>query len=219
MKKLSEQLWPIVKEYTRQVAEIMQCREWHWIGTNDDGEAPAEVLDLDGYYFLSWQDIQIIVDRIDEWVRRYVSKEGVAEEVQAWQNWWLGLPDDDMHPILDVWESRRERYFRTAPYITLEHWLMGCPREKREKTPHDHLRELKVKRELVKELTQEYRESRSLWNIIENLSADIKTLEAKVAKMDAEEIEKMKQSDAYKELVDCCIDATEDTEKTDGTEY
>ena len=218
MKKLSEQLWPIVKEYTRQVAEIMQCREWHWIGTNDDGDAPAEVLELDGYYFLSWEDIQIIVNRIDEWVKRYVSKEGVAEEVQAWQNWWLGLPDDDMHPILDVWESRRERYFHTAPYITLEHWLMGCPREKREQTPRDHLRELKVKRELVRELTQEYRESRSLWNIIENLSADIKTLEEKVAKMDAEEIEKMKQSDAYKELVDC-IDSTEDTEKTEGTEY
>jgi hypothetical protein len=69
------------------------------------------------------------------------------------------------------------------------------------------LRELKVKRELVKELTQEYR-SRSLWNIIESLSADIKMMEVKVAKMDAEEIERMKQSDAYKELVDC-IDATE----------
>lgn len=207
MKKLSEQLWPIVKEYTRQVAEIMQCREWHWIGTNDDGAAPVEVLELDGYYFLSWQDIQIIVDRIDEWVKRYVSKEGVAEEVQAWQNWWLG-DDNNPHPILEVWESRRERYFHTAPYITLEHWLMGCPREKREQTPRDRLRELKVKRELVRELTQEYRESRSLWNIIESLSADIKTLEEKVAKMDAEEIEKMKQSDAYKELVDC-IDATD----------
>lgn len=201
MKKLSEQLWPIVKEYTRQIAEIMQCREWHWIGTNDDGKAPAEVLELGGYYFLSWQDIQIIVDRIDEWVERYGSKEGVAEEVQTWQNWWLG-DDNDPHPILEVWESRRERHLLTVPYITLEHWLMGCPREKQEQTPRDRLRELKVKRELVRELTQEYRGSRSLWNIIESLSADIKTLEEKVAKMDAEVIEKMMQNKAYKGLVE-----------------
>jgi hypothetical protein len=184
----------------------MQCREWHWIGTNDDGEAPAEVLELDGYYFLSWQDIQIIVNRIDEWVKRYVSKEGVAEEVQAWQNWWLGS-DDNPHPILELWESRRERHLHTAPYINLEHWLMGCPIEKREQTPHDRLRELKVKRELVKELTQEYRESRSLWNIIESLSADIKTMEEKVKKIDEEEMKKMKESEAYKELLDC-IDST-----------
>jgi hypothetical protein len=79
---------------------------------------------------------------------------------------------------------------------------MGCSREKREETPHDHLRYLKVAREMVVELTQTYRKSRSLWNIIDNLTADINTFEARVKELDDKAVEEMKQSQAYKELVE-----------------
>jgi hypothetical protein len=206
MKTLREQLWPIVKEYTRQVCEIMQCREWHWVGTNDNGEVPAVVLDLDGYYFLSFEDVQVIVDRIDEWVKRYGSTEAVAEEVQAWQEWWLGEPDGGAsgttaEAVMELWESRRDRYLRTRPRINLEHWLMGCPREPREQSPHDRLRELMVKRELLRELGHTYRQSRSLWNIFDSISADIKICEAKVKELDKKVMETMRKSESYKEFV------------------
>ena len=42
METLREKLWPIVLEYTRRVTELMQCREWHWVGTDDDGKDVCE---------------------------------------------------------------------------------------------------------------------------------------------------------------------------------
>lgn len=180
-KTLKEQLWPLVKEYTRQVKDIMCCSDAHWIGTDDNGSGPADILDLDGYFFLSWSEVQMLVDRYDEWKARYTA-DGVREEVEAWQQWFLDNMEE--HSALELWESRRERYLRTYPRINLEHWLMGCPRDMPKQSEHDRLRELKVKREIVKELADEYRDSRSLWNIINNLDADIKAYEAKIKELD-----------------------------------
>ena len=205
MEKLNNVLWSVAMEYTRQMAEVMQCSHWYWIGRNEDGTGPVDTCDFDGVYFFSLEEMQVVIDNLDKWVERYGSKEGVAEEIIEWFNWWLGDPDKepqtmDGHPLLELYENRRERYLRTRPYINLEHWLMGCPREPRKPTIDDELRLLKVQREMVKELTQRYREARTLWNVFDNLTAEIKALEQRKERQDREELERMKQSDAYKEF-------------------
>jgi hypothetical protein len=194
METLREKLWPIVKEYTRQVTELMQCREWHWIGTDDDGKDACEILDIDGCYFLTWEDVQVIVDKMDVWVSRYGSMEAVADEVRGWQDWWLEKNNIDEHPLLELWESRRERFLKTRPFINLEHWLMGCPREKRQPTMYDQRRELTVKMEFVKELMEKYRDARTLTNVFDNLGAELKELEAAIAKHEKEADKRMQES-------------------------
>jgi hypothetical protein len=197
METLREKLWPIVKEYTRQVTELMQCREWHWVGTDDDGKDVCGILDIDGCYFLSWEDVQIIVDKLDVWVARFGSTEAVADEVRGWQEWWVGNHDSDSESrLVELWESRRERFLRTRPYINLEHWLMGCPREKRQPTMYDQRRELTVKMEFVKELMEKYRDARTLTNVFDNLGAELKELEASIAKHEKEADKRMRESQA-----------------------
>lgn len=196
METLREKLWPIVKEYTRRVTELIQCREWHWVGTDDDGKDVCKILDMDGSYFLSWEDVQTIVDKMDVWMKRYGSAEAVADEVRGWQDWWLDKNNIDEHPLLELWESRRERFMKTRPFINLEHWLMGCPREKRQPTMYDQMRELTVKVEFVKELMAKYRDARTLTNVLDNIGAEMKELEAAIAKHEKEADERMRESQA-----------------------
>ena len=188
MENLKEQLWPIVKEYTRQVMDVMQCSEANWIGTDNKGNGTIGLLELNGYYYFTFEEVQVIVDHLDEWIERYTSKAGVAEEIADWQSWSIEDASDTLdstdHRVLDVWENRRERLLYTRPRISLEAWLRGCSREKLKPKSRERLRVLKVKREMLMELGQEYRQSRSLWNVVDSLTADINALEAKVKQED-----------------------------------
>lgn len=167
----------MVQEYTMRVMEIMRCSDAHWVGTDDNGSSPSDVLELDGYFFLSWSDVQMLVDHYAEWKARYTA-DGVREEVEAWQEWALGDYHED--PLMELFGSRRDLRLRTYPRINLEHWLMGCPREPRKKSDYEILLEMKLKLKLLEELSETYRSSRSIGNIISNIEAEIKTLEEKI---------------------------------------
>lgn len=178
MKKLNEKLWPIVLEYTRQVAEVMGYNEWHWVGTDDHGNGVCSVLDFGGGYFLDWSDVQVIVNRLDEWVARYGSKQAVGDEVRMWEDWWL----DDLNDSLtytavfdEMFGDRNKRYKSTYPRINLEHWLMGCPRDA--KTETDKVEELRMELAILKKLSEEYRGVRTIENVINNIEAKIKFFE------------------------------------------
>ena len=112
---LEAQLWAIVKEYTRQVADLMEVnvKDAHWIGTNDDGRGVVGVCDFGGVTFFDLEDMQVVIDRLPVWVKRYGSKAAVRKEVEEWMNW---ICDEDN--LVDG-----------HPRISLEHWLMGCPRD------------------------------------------------------------------------------------------
>jgi hypothetical protein len=134
---------------------------------------------------------------LDVWVARFGSTEAVADEVRGWQEWWVGNHDSDSESrLVELWESRRERFLRTRPYINLEHWLMGCPREKRQPTMYDQRRELTVKMEFVKELMAKYRDARTLTNVLDNLGAEMNELEAAIAKQEKEADKRMRESQA-----------------------
>ena len=200
--KLTTEFRSHCNEYARQVADLLGYSEWHWVGVGDQGYGTYETLELGDWLYLSLSDCQTIIDRLPQWLSRYGSREAVASEIEAWQEWWLGDDDDpdNTAAVITLWESRRERYLRTYPRLNLEHWLLGCPRDRQPESPHDRLRRLKVMRELITELCQQYRPQRSLWNIIDSLTADIKTAQADCDRLDAELHEQMKHSQAYKDF-------------------
>ena len=214
MTKLKEQLWPVVKEYTRQVVELMEASEAHWIGTDNDGKGEYEILDLDSEWFLSFGNVQLIIDRMDEWVKRYGSKEAVAQEIRDWQNCWLE-EIDTTDGLLELWESRQQRGLRTYPRINLEHWLMGCPREVSERDdPDDELRVLLVQRKMLTDLCKKYRYARTLSNVIDNLSAEIKEKQKQKDARDAKLMEEMKQCEAMQEFLKECEKIDKEREKS-----
>ena len=73
----------------------------------------------------------------------------------------------------------------------------------------DELRLRVCQRDMLKTLIEEFRESRSMWNIIDNLSAEIKALEAAKKKRDAEEWQRVKQTEAYKDFEQAVKEATD----------
>lgn len=194
MKKLNERLWAVAKEYTAQVAELLGCSEWHWIGTDDDGKHPLGICDFGDVIFLTLEDMQVIIDRFGEWVERWGSKEAVAERINGWFDWWLAEASEAEKPgtvterqLLEQMERRKNRCLKTYPLINLTHWLMGCPIEHRQPTIDDELQLLVCQRDMVRELITKYREARTLWNIFDNLDAEIKekqkTKESRDAKL------------------------------------
>lgn len=211
MEKLNEKLWIIVKEYTMQTAKLLECSEWHWIGTDDDGLHPISICDFDGAFFLSLEDMQIIIDRMPEWLKKYGSKEAVAQEIVDWFDWWLSDPDnlESSHPLIEIYESRLHRALRTHPDINLEHWLMGCPRVPHKPSLDDKIRLLECQCAMVSELSEKYRSSRTLWNVFDNLSAELKELRAKKKKIDEKLMNDMKQTEAYKNFEQAIKNHTE----------
>ena len=182
MKKLSEKLWPIVLEYTRQVAEVMGCSEWHWIGTNDRGDGVCDVLDLGGSYTLGWSEVLLIVDRLDEWVKRYGSMEAVGDAVKEWEDWWMDEFSENETYICafdNLLCDRNKWHLRTYPRINLEHWLMGCPRDvvRHELGMFDKVTGMNIEVEILRRLAEEYRGVRTIENVISNIEAKIKFLE------------------------------------------
>jgi hypothetical protein len=162
------------------------------------------MLDIDGCWFLSFSNVQLIVDRMDEWVKRYGSKEAVAQEIEDWQNWWLEAIDTT-DGLLELWESRRQRGLRTYPRINLEHWLMGCPREvSKRDDPDDELRVLLVQRKMLTDLCKKYRDARTLSNVIDNLSAEIKEKQKQKDARDAKLMEEIKQRESLQEFLKKC---------------
>ena len=91
-----------------------------------------------------------------------------------------------------------ERYTRTRPTINLENWLAGCPREPRKPTIDDELRLLVCQQDTVRELMEKYRGDRSLCNIFDNISAEIKAKKKIKEKRDARLLHDMKHTDAYR---------------------
>ena len=128
MKKptLKEQLWQAVNEYTWQVAELLECNhsDCHWVGTDDKGNGTFTICDFGDTTFLTLDQMQTIIDRLPEWEKRYGSRRAVAEEVCEWLEWSL----------------EEQNLTDGHPRINLEHWLMGCPREKPEPTIYDATR-------------------------------------------------------------------------------
>lgn len=206
MERLNEKLWPIVKEYTRQVAELLDCSEWHWIGTDDDGERPVDVCDFGGVMFFTLEDMQVIIDRLDEWVKHYGSREAVAQEISDWFDWWLddSSPEADAsgtsaaNTLVELYETRCNRYMRTRPRINLESWLSGCPRDPWKPTIEDEILTMECQRNVLKELIEKYRGARSLWNIFDALGAEIKEKKDIKEKRDEKLNEQMKETEAYK---------------------
>ena len=127
--KLTTEFRSHCNEYARQVADLLGYSEWRWVGVGDQGDGTYETLELGDWLYLSLSDCQTSIDRLPQWLSRYGTREAVASEIEAWQEWWLGDDDDpdNTAAVITLWESRRERYLRTYPRLNLEHWLLGCP--------------------------------------------------------------------------------------------
>lgn len=195
METLKEQLWAVAKEYARQFGEIIGMEPEHCVG-----DCPSDMWCFGDTMFFSLEEMQMVVDNIDKYAKRYGNKATVGYEIHDWVNWWLDSiltgETDGTAARMELVEARVTRQLRVN--ISLKAWLDGCPREEREpwSGPDGELMWLKDAAAHLATLIADYGDNRSLGNVLVNLNARIEPLEKAKAKRDREEWEKMMKGEA-----------------------
>lgn len=195
METLKEQLWAVAKEYARQFGEIIGMEPEYCVG-----DCPSDMWCFGDTMFFSLEEMQMVVDNIDIYTKRYVNKATVGYEIHDWVNWWMdSVPSGETAGTatrIELVEARVTRQLR--PNISLKAWLDGRPREDREpwSGPDGELMRLKDAAAHITTLIADYGENRSLGNVLVNLNARIELLEKAKAKRDREEWEKMMKGEA-----------------------
>ena len=170
MESLNEQLWAVAKEYARQFGEIIGMEPEFCVG-----DCPSDMWCFGDTMFFSLEEMQQVVDDIAKYTRRYGSADAVGEEIRDWVNWWLDARHDEV--------AMRERVLprvtgQLRVNINLKAWLDGCPREDRHpwSGPDAELMSLQNAEETIARLITEYRENRTLGNVLNNIRSKIKPL-------------------------------------------
>lgn len=177
-KNLNEQLWAVAKEYARQFGEVIGMEPEFWVGDTPDICCFGDV----DYYTLN--EMQQVIDRLPQHIRRYGSREAVGDEIRAWTNWWL--ENDGAHRFNERVLRRVTHQLR--PNINLDSWLRGCPREERK--PYDGLDgELMARENLLGLLIDycKYVSSNKVTVVIGRLLSDVDRLRKEKDERDKEE--------------------------------
>jgi hypothetical protein len=111
-----------------------------------------------------------VIDNLEELTIRWGTRDRVGDQIREWVDWWMesGIKAYDHERL----EERVTHQLRVN--INLGQWLAGCPREGREPfegpdaTYNRHLNE----RDTLRRLIEEYRENRTLGNVL----ASVETL-------------------------------------------
>ena len=100
--------------YTARFSHIIDVDFDYWVGDmrEEDKQAdrPTQPVDIAqfGDYFFNLADIRTVVDNYKYWLKRYGTREAVAQEVCDWHDYVV------------------ERMGNKKSYINLFHWLLGA---------------------------------------------------------------------------------------------
>lgn len=185
-KKLSLELLGVAKEYARLFGQIIESELEFFVG--DD---PTDVACFGDCFFFSLSEMRDVVDNIDTYVARYGSREAVGQEIRDWVYWWTD--GDSSNALMERIEPRVTHQLR--PNISLKAWLDGCPRQERKpySGPDAEYMRLQNDADILKRLIAEYRGSRSLDNVLENIQAQLDIEAERKAKRDFAEWEKIRK--------------------------
>lgn len=192
MKKLNEQLWAVAKEYARLFGEIISMEPEFWVS-----DEPWLCCFGDCYFFTLDEMVQV-VDNIGKYVKRYGSKEAVGQEVRDWVDWWL---ESDIKACdYERMQARVTHQLRVN--IKLSAWLDGCPREdsKPFDGPDAHYIQLQNDHETLERLISQYRENRTLGNVLENVSTMLDRAAKEKAERDFQYWSELMNSHAWQQF-------------------
>ena len=210
--KLTQQKRSVMNEYAMQVAALMGFpKDFSWIADIHE-TSDLDALEIgEGAYYLGWTDLQVIIDKLDVWIEKYGSREAVAERITAWNDWWL----DDMSElkkawdVVDVWESRKQRFLRTVPRINLDAWLRGCPVTPYEESIYDRKTRLKVERELLMHYVDEFGGYTQLRDVLYQVEGQLSKVAEEVKVLDEQAQLEFLNSENGKKCIDTLTEAIE----------
>ena len=110
MKNLKQTLWKVATEYAMKVGELLELEPEYWVGEN----ISVDCCCFGDVWFLTLEEMQVIIDHMPRWLERYGNRKAVAQEITDWLDW----------SIEDGYDPDRDQYRRHAR-INLWSWLTG----------------------------------------------------------------------------------------------
>lgn len=213
--KLTQQKRSVMNEYAMQVAALMGFpKQFSWIADIHE-TSDLDALEIgEGAYYLGWTDLQVIIDKLDVWIEKYGSREAVAERITAWNDWWL--EDYSAHNgcnIVDIWESKAQRFLCMCPRICLEAWLMGVPVTPYEENVYDRKRRLTVEREMMMHYIDEFGGYTQLRDLLYQIEGQLAKASEEVEQLDEQAQLEFLNSVEGKKCIDTLTEAIENETK------
>lgn len=110
MKNLKQTLWKVAQEYAMKVGELLEQEPEFWVGE----DISVDCCCYGDLWFLTLEEMQVIIDHMPKWLERYGNRKAVAQEITDWLDW----------TIEDNYDPDRDQYRRHAR-INLWSWLTG----------------------------------------------------------------------------------------------
>lgn len=214
--KLTQQKRSVMNEYAMQVAALMGFpKQFSWIADIHE-TSDLDALEIgEGAYYLGWTDLQVIIDKLDVWIEKYGSREALAQRIDAWTEWWLSDMSElkKAWDVVDVWESRKQRFLRTVPRINLDAWLRGCPVTPYEESIYDRKTRLKVERELLMHYVDEFGGYTQLRDVLYQVEGQFNKVAEEVKVLDEQAQLEFLNSQTGKECIETLTEAIENETK------
>ena len=168
--KLNSTLWSVAKEYARLVGQVIGQEPEFWVAE----DISVSVCCFGDVWFLTLEEMQIIIDHMEKWLDRYGTRQAVGQEITDWLDWIIS---DDCFD----YETCEER---PHPKINLWSWLTGLRPEdiKNRPTPPTTADEIAQHRDIIKTLEllrSSYGSAIPLGEAIGSITARLTELEAR----------------------------------------
>lgn len=213
--KLTQQKRSVMNEYAMQVAALMGFpKQFSWIADIHE-TSDLDALEIgEGAYYLGWTDLQVIIDKLDVWIEKYGSREAVAERITAWNDWWLeDYSEHNSCTIIDIWESKKQRFLCMCPRICLEAWLMGAPVRPYEENVYDRKQRLTVEREMMMHYIDEFGGYIELRDLLYEIENQLDNVSEEVEQLDKQAQREFLNSEKGKKCIDTLTEAIENETK------
>lgn len=182
MKNLKQTLWKVATEYAMKVGELIEQEPEYWVADN----ISVDCCCFGDVWFLTLEEMQVIIDHMPKWLERYGNRKAVAQEITDWLDW----------SIEDGYDPDRDQYRRHAR-INLWSWLSGLRPADLKVTVDD---EIQQHRDILSVLgtVRGFYGNIPVGRAIENIHARLTELEA-LKRIEGEAaFEKIKDTEAYK---------------------
>ena len=182
MKNLKQTLWKVATEYAMKVGELLEQEPEFWVADN----ISVDCCCFGDVWFLTFEEMQVIIDHMPKWLERYGNRKAVAQEITDWLDWCLE----------DGYDPDRDQYRRHAR-INLWSWLSGLRPADLKVTTDD---EIQQHRDILSVLgtVRGFYGNIPVGRAIENIHARLTELEARKRIEDESAFEKIKDTEAYK---------------------
>ena len=182
MKNLKQTLWKVATEYARQVGELLEQEPEFWVAE----DISVDCCCFGDVWFLTLEEMQVIIDHMPKWLERYGNRKAVAQEVTDWLDW----------SIADGYDPDRDQYRRHAR-INLWSWLSGLRPSDLKMTVDDEIQQHRDILSVLGTVRGSYGNI-PVGRAIENIQARLTELEARKRIEDETAFEKIKDTEAYK---------------------